>query len=216
MARRLTIDFVSDVVCPWCAIGLGGLEEALRRLAGQVEADIRIRPFELNPDMPPEGQNIAEHVAMKYGSTPQQSAGARAAIRGRAAEVGVTIDMGPESRIWNTFDAHRLLWWAALEGRQLALKHALFEAYFTRGRNLTDREVLVEAAAEAGLDAAAAREVLASGRYADDVREDERGWREAGVAAVPTIVIDERYLIQGGQPADAFERALRRIAAEAA
>lgn len=216
MTRHLKIDFISDVSCPWCVIGLGGLEEALRRAGDVVDAEIRFRPFELNPDMPPEGQNIAEHVAMKYGATPEQSAGARAAIRARAAEVGFEINSGPESRIYNTFDAHRLLHWAALEGRQRELKGALFEAYFTHGRNPGDHEVLVEAAAGAGLDPAAAREVLASGRFAEEVREDERRWREDGIHAVPTLIIDDRYMISGGQPAETFERALRKIASLAA
>jgi len=216
MTRRLKIDFVSDVSCPWCVIGLGGLEEALRRVEGLVEADIRFRPFELNPDMPPEGQNIAEHIAIKYSATPEQLAGSRAAIKARAAEVGFVIATGPESRIYNTFDAHRLMHWAAIEGRQYALKRALFEAYFTHGKNPGDHEVLMDVAAQAGLDADAAREVLASGRYAEEVRADELRWREADIHAVPTLIIDDRYMISGGQPADAFERALRKIAAKAA
>jgi predicted DsbA family dithiol-disulfide isomerase len=216
MTRRLKIDFVSDVSCPWCVIGLGGLEEALRRVDGLVEADIRFRPFELNPDMPPEGQNVGEHVAMKYGATPEQSAGSRAAIKARAAEVGFVIATGPDSRIYNTFDAHRLLHWADLEGRQYALKRALFEAYFTHGKNPGDPDVLADAAAQAGLDPDAAREVLSSGRYTDEVRADELRWREADIHAVPAVIIDDRYLISGGQPADAFERALRKIAAIAA
>jgi predicted DsbA family dithiol-disulfide isomerase len=216
MSRLLKIDFVSDVSCPWCIIGLGGLEEALRRVDGLVQADIHFRPFELNPDMPPEGQNIAEHVAMKYGATPEQSAGARAMIKARAAEVGFAINTGPESRIYNTFDAHRLLHWARLEGRQYPLKRALFEAYFTHGRNPGDIDVLAETAGQAGLDIEAARGVLATDRYADEVRAEELRWREAEIHAVPAVIIDDRYLISGGQPADAFERALRKIAAKAA
>ncbi len=216
MTRHLKIDFVSDVSCPWCVIGLRGLEEALRRMGDLVEAEIRFRPFELNPDMPPEGQNIAEHIALKYGATPEQSAGSRASIKARAAEVGFVIATGPDSRIYNTFDAHRLLHWAAIEGRQYALKRALFEAYFTRGENPGDPEVLADVAGRAGLDVESAREVLASGRYAEDVRADEHRWREADIHAVPAVIIDDRYLISGGQPADAFERALRKIAAKAA
>jgi predicted DsbA family dithiol-disulfide isomerase len=216
MTRHLKIDFVSDVSCPWCAIGLGALEAALRRLDGVVTADIRFRPFELNPDMPPEGQTIAEHIAMKYGATPEQSAGSRAMIKARAAEVGFVIATGPDSRIYNTFDAHRLLHWAEIEGRQPALKRALFEAYFSHGQNPGDPEVLADAAGRAGLNVEAAREVLASGRYAEEVRADERRWREADIHAVPAVIIDDRYLISGGQPADVFERALRKIAAKAA
>jgi predicted DsbA family dithiol-disulfide isomerase len=213
MTRRLKIDFVSDVSCPWCAIGLGSLEEALRRVERLVEAEIRFRPFELNPDMPAEGQDIGEHVAMKYGATPEQSAGARAAIKARAAEVGFVIATGPESRIYNTFDAHRLLHWAAVEGRQYPLKRVLLEAYFTHGENPSDPEVLASAAGRVGLDVDVAREVLSSGRYAAEVRADERRWREADIHAVPAVIIADRYMISGGQPADVFERALRKIAA---
>lgn len=164
--------------------------------------------------MPPEGQNIGEHIFQKYGSTPEQSAANREQIRARAAEVGFTIATTPESRIYNTFDAHRLLHWAGLEGRQLQLKHALFEAYFTRGENPSDLDVLVVVAKHAGLAPRAARDVLTSGRFADEVRLSERQWREAGVNSVPAVIINEKYLISGGQPAAAFERALRTIATE--
>jgi len=210
----MKIDFVSDVSCPWCVVGLGGLEEALRELAGLVDADISFQPFELNPNMLPEGQNIVEHVTEKYGASPEQSAANRAAIRARAAEVGFTMKTDDQSRIYNTFDAHRLLHWAGIVGGQARLKHALFEAYFTQGRSPADHEVLVAAASAAGLDAAAAREVLTSGRYAEEVREAERRWQGAGINSVPAVVVNGRYLISGGQPAAAFEQALRAIAAE--
>jgi predicted DsbA family dithiol-disulfide isomerase len=216
MARTMTIDFVSDVSCPWCIIGLRGLEEALARVGDLVAADIHFQPFELNPDMPAEGQNIVEHITRKYGSTPAQSDANRAMIRKRAADLGFTMAMSDQSRIYNTFDAHRLLHWAEQEGRQMALKHALFDAYFTQGRNPADHEVLVSAAEAAGLDGTAAREVLSSGRYATEVRDAEQLWRSRGIDAVPAIVIDGRYLISGGQPPEAFERALRQIAAQAA
>jgi predicted DsbA family dithiol-disulfide isomerase len=216
MARPLKIDFVSDVVCPWCVIGLGGLQAALDRLAGEVEAEIHFQPFELNPQMPPGGQDLFEHVAEKYGATREQSAANRRAIRERAAQVGFDMADRPNGRIYNTFDAHRLLHWAGIVGGQAALKRALFEAYFTRGENPGDPEVLAAAAAKAGLDVEAAREVVASGRYAEEVRAAERAWREDGVTAVPTIVVNDRFVITGGQPAERFEKALRQIAAEAA
>jgi predicted DsbA family dithiol-disulfide isomerase len=216
MARTMTIDFVSDVSCPWCIIGLRGLEEALARVGDLVAADIHFQPFELNPDMPPEGQNIVEHITRKYGSTPAQSEANRAMIRKRAADLGFTMAMSDQSRIYNTFDAHRLLHWAEQEGRQMALKHALFDAYFTEGKNPADHEVLVSAAETAGLDGTAAREVLSSGRYATEVRDAEQLWRSRGIDAVPAVVIDGRYLISGGQPPEAFERALRQIAVQAA
>jgi predicted DsbA family dithiol-disulfide isomerase len=214
MTKPMKIDFVSDVSCPWCVIGLKGLEAALARVGDLVDADIRFHPFELNPNMPAEGQNLAEHVGQKYGSTPEQSAGARAMLRDKAAEVGFTIAMNPERRIYNTFDAHRLLHWAATQDRQAALKHALFEAYFTNGQSPGDHEVLVAAAESVGLDPLEARCLLESGAYAPEVRQEEMFWRREGVSAVPTIVINNKYLITGSQPPEAFERALRKIAAE--
>jgi len=214
MTKPMKIDFVSDVVCPWCIVGLGALEQALASASDVIDAEIHFHPFELNPNMPPEGQNIGEHVAQKYGATPEQSGKNREMIRERAAEVGFTMNTGKDSRIYNTFDAHRLLHWAGLEGRQSQLKHALFEAYFTHGQNPGDYDVLVAAAEKAGLDPVEARDVLEKGRFEKAVRVAEEAWRGEGVSAVPTIVINDKYLITGGQPAAVFERALRRIAAE--
>ncbi|KRB40248.1 disulfide bond formation protein DsbA [Phenylobacterium sp. Root700] len=210
----MKIDFVSDVSCPWCVVGLGGLEEALRKVGDLVQADIHFQPFELNPNMPPEGQNIVEHVGQKYGATPEQSAANRAAIHARAADVGFTMVTNDQSRIYNTFDAHRLLHWAGIVGGQAKLKRALFDAYFTNGQNPADHDVLVATAQAAGLDEAAAREVLTSGRYTEEVRAAEHRWQAAGINSVPAVVINDRYLISGGQPAAAFEQALRTIAAE--
>ena len=186
------------------------------RIGDGVDADIRFQPFELNPDMPPEGQNIVEHIAEKYGSTPEQSSANREMIRARAAAVGFTMARSEQSRIYNTFDAHRLLHWAEQEGRQAALKHALFAAYFTEGKSPADPAVLVAAAETAGLNAADAREVLGSGRYAEEVRQAEQQWRSRGINAVPAVVIDGHYLISGAQPPESYEQALRRIGAEAA
>lgn len=214
MTQHVKIDFVSDVVCPWCIIGLGGLQEALNRTADVIEADIEFQPFELNPDMPAEGQNMAEHIAQKYGSSAEESAANRAMIRGRAADVGFDYRVSEHSRIYNTFDAHRLLHWARSAGRQKQLKLALFKAYFTDGENVSDPETLIAAAVSAGLDGNEAREVLVSGRYAEDVRAAEQLWLSRGIHSVPAIVINEKWLISGGQPADAFESALRNIAAE--
>jgi len=217
MTRRITVDFISDVSCPWCVIGLLGFQEALRRVDGLIEAEIRFQPFELNPDMPPGGENIREHIARKYGADRARSSATRDAIRASAEALGFTMATGEESRIYNTFDAHRLLHWAAGQGagRQAALKRALFEAYFSRGLDPGDPAVLTGLAAEADLDPAAAAEVLASGRYAADVRAAQARWREEGIASVPTLIIDDQYVITGGHPPDAFERALRKMAAEA-
>lgn len=224
MTRTLHIDFVSDVVCPWCVVGLGGLETALERLKPEgITAEIAFRPFELNPDMAPEGENIVEHIGRKYGATPEQSAANREMIRARAAEAMPDVDgrpfemrMGEDSRIWNTFDAHRLLHWAGeMEGdAQARLKKALFHAHFTENRNLTDAGVLTAAAESVGLNRAEAAEVLASGRYVEAVRTEQAQWRARGISAVPAVVINGKYLISGGQPAAVFEEALRTIAGE--
>lgn len=209
----MKIDFVSDVSCPWCVIGLKSLEEAMGRVADQVQAELHFQPFELNPQMPAEGQDIGEHLAEKYGSTPEQLERNREMIRARGQELGFTFTVGARNRVYNTFDAHRLLHWAEEEGRQLALKQALFKAYFTDGENPGSHEVLIRVAGEVGLDAARAAEVLASGDYADAVREREQFYLQQGIHSVPAIIINDRHLISGGQPPEVFEQALRQIAA---
>jgi predicted DsbA family dithiol-disulfide isomerase len=212
MPVQLEIDFVSDVACPWCAIGLAGLEEALRRTADVVSAQVRFQPFELNPGMRREGENIDAFIGGRYNAGPAQLTSMRENVKARAAGVGFTINQDGESRIYNTFDAYRLLHWARDSGRQQALKHALFKANFTDGADVSDTEVLVAAAASAGLDAEQAREILASGRFADEVREAEQLWQARGIRGVPGIVINGKWLISGGQPPEHFEEALRAIA----
>jgi predicted DsbA family dithiol-disulfide isomerase len=217
--KTLHIDFVSDIVCPWCVVGLGGLTEALGRLEGEgIAAEIRFQPFELNPQMPPEGENIVDHIGRKYGATPEQSARNRVMIAERAAEAwpGFGMRMGEDSRIWNTFDAHRLLHWAGTIGmaEQRALKEALFRAHFTEGRTMTDADVLADAAAAAGLDRDEAAAVLAEGRHAAEVRAAEALWVSRGITGVPAVVVEGKWLISGGQPAGVFEDALRKMAAE--
>lgn len=214
-ATPIKIDFVSDVVCPWCAIGLKSLEQALARLGDDVAVELHFQPFELNPQMAPEGEDIGEHLAHKYGSTPEEMRQNQNAIRDRGAAVGFTFNMDKRSRIVNTFDAHRLLHWAALQGSQVELKQALLAAYFTEGRDVSARDVLVDVAKSVGLDATEARHVLDEGRYAQDVRAQEQFYQSQGIRAVPSVIVNDRYLIQGGQPAEVFEQTLRQIAAEA-
>jgi len=218
MSATLTIDFVSDVSCPWCAIGLSALEQALARVAPEITAKVQVQPFELNPNMPAGGQDITEHLTQKYGSTAQQQSAIRETIRQRGAELGFTFRVQGRDRIYNTFDAHRLLHWAELTGipgQQLALKKALLQAYFSHGQSPEDREVLVQAAASVGFDSHGARVVLLGDAYALDVRERERLFTRAGIQSVPAVIINQQHLISGGQPVAVFERALRQIAAGA-
>jgi predicted DsbA family dithiol-disulfide isomerase len=217
MPTPLKIDFVSDVACPWCAVGLASLQQALGRSADAVQATLHFQPFELNPDMAPGGEDINEHLARKYGGTPEQFDQNRAAIRERGAAVGFSFNPAGRGRIYNTFNAHRLLHWAGLEGAapQLALKRALLEAYHGRGEAVEQDVVLLNAVAAAGLDVAHAREVLAGDTYANEVRAAERHWQQAGIHSVPAVVINDRHLISGGQPPEVFEQALRQIAAAA-
>ena len=209
---RVRIDFVSDVVCPWCVIGLKSLEQALARLDGRVAADIHFQPFELNPQMPPEGEEIGAHLRRKYGSSDEQMARNRDNIRARGAALGFEFRMDKRDRTFNTFDAHRLLHWAETEGRQQPLKHALFSAYFTRGENVSDHAVLLRCAQQAGLPAERAREILTTGAYATEVRAQERFYVQNGIQGVPAVIVNERHLISGGQPPEVFEGALRQIA----
>ena len=218
MTRTLKIDFVSDVACPWCAVGLASLERALQQLDGEVAAEVHFQPFELNPQMGPQGQDVGEHLAQKYGSSPEQQAANWNALVQRAAAVGVEFRREGRGRVWNTFDAHRLLHWAGEQSpaAQLALKKALLRAYFGQGRGLADAQVLLQAVQEAGLDAAAARDILQGDRYAAEVREQEAFYTSQGIHAVPSVIVNDRHLIQGGQPPEVFARALRQIAAEPA
>jgi len=207
----MKIDFVSDVACPWCAVGLNSLERALERIGDEIPVELHFEPFELNPTLDAAGVDAAEYVRAKYGLSPEQLAKNRANIRDRGAAVG--FDFGERAHVWNTFDAHRLLHWAGLEGKQRELKHALLRAYHGEGRNPGAHDVLVELAGEVGLDPARAREILVNGEFSDEVRTRERHWQQLGIHSVPSVIVDDRHLIQGGQPPELFEQALRQIAA---
>lgn len=210
----LRIDFVSDIVCPWCAIGLASLEQALQRVAGDVHAEIHVQPFELNPQMPAEGEDITEHLQKKYGLSEARLTENQARIHARGAELGFTFGKGARTRTYNTFDAHRLLHWAGLQGerKQLALKHALLGAYFTDGKNVSDHAILLDSVRAVGLPAERAQQILASDEFAADVRADEARYQRSGISSVPAVIINQRHLISGGQPVDVFERALRQVA----
>lgn len=215
MTTTLKIDFVSDVACPWCAIGLASFEQALKDVGADIAVELHFQPFELNPTMGTEGADAAEYLIAKYGMSREQLAESRRRIAERGAAVGFTF--GERKRVWSTFDAHRLVHWAGVEGppgSQHALKRALLRAYHGEGRNPGAHAVLLELAIAVGLDGERAREVLARNEFADDVREAERFWQQAGINAVPAVVINRRHLVSGGQPPEVFAQALRQIAAE--
>ena len=247
--KTLQVDFVSDVACPWCAVGLASFELALKDVAESIDVELHFQPFELNPTMAAEGADAADYLIAKYGMSREQLAVNRKRIAERGAAVGFTF--GERKHVWNTFDAHRLLYWAGVEGSTLrapgrpkregapegnegalaspwgsersefgglspqhALKKALLQAYHGEGRNPAAHDVLLELATAAGLPTERAREVLASRQFADEVREAERFWQEAGIDGVPAVVINRRHLVQGGQPPEVFAQALRKIATE--
>lgn len=213
-APPLRLDFVSDVSCPWCAVGLAALEIALARVAPQITAELHFQPFELNPDMGPEGEEAVAHLQKKYGIAVAEVEANGEVLRQRGAAVGFAFDMKKRERVWNTFDAHRLLHWAHEVGaaQQLALKKALFRAYFIDGLSPADADVLVWLAEEAGLDGARARQILAGDEFAPEVRQAEALFTGAGIRSVPALIINRQHLLSGGQPPEVFERALRQIA----
>ena len=215
MSVKMKIDFVSDVACPWCAVGLGALEQAIERLGNEIKVEMQFQPFELNPDMPLGGQDLDEHLTEKYGSTPEQRIQIRDTIRRRGEEVGFTFSPEGRGRIYNTLDSHRLLHWAKYTGRpgaQYALKKALLEAYQGRAENIESHEVLLAAVTQVGLPVGQARAILQSKEYETEVRALEDFYRRAGIHAVPAVIINDHHLISGGQPVEVFERALREIA----
>jgi predicted DsbA family dithiol-disulfide isomerase len=213
MPKPLAIDFVSDISCPWCAIGLSALQLALSRLGEAVDAQINIHPFELNPQMGPQGEAIVDYLGKKYGRTPEEIADTQALIRERGVSVGFAF--GPRTRVYNTFDAHRLLHWARIEGKQLPLKLALLRAYHGEGKDPSDYDVLLEAAQSVGLDGTKARDVLQSGAFGDEVRDEEREYQALGIHSVPAIIFDRHYLVTGGQPVESFEQVIRQTLARA-
>jgi len=218
MSKPVKIDFVSDVVCPWCAVGLSALEQAIARVGDQLQVELHFQPFELNPQMAAEGEDVAEHLSRKYGISEAQIAQNGEAIRARGAALGFTFDMARRRRIYNTFDAHRLLHWAGEQGpaQQRALKHALLRAYFTEGKDVSSPQVLATVVEELGLDGARARAILASDDYADAVRAQQAFYRQQGIQAVPSVIFNDRHLVQGGQPVETFEQALRQLSGIAA
>jgi predicted DsbA family dithiol-disulfide isomerase len=216
VSRVVKIDFVSDVVCPWCALGATALEQAIENLAGEVVVELTFKPFELNPDMPAEGEHAVQHMMRKYGRTADQVASRNEMVVARGLEVGFHFDLEKRSHFYNTFDAHRLLFWANAEGLQIALKKALLKAYFSDGQNLADQETLVRLADEVGLDSTRTREVLTNGEFASEVRELERFYQQRGINSVPAMVLNDRQLVTGSQSVEHYEEVIRQMARESA
>lgn len=211
--ESLIVDIVSDVVCPWCVIGYKQLQRALELSSAPFDVTIRWRPFELNPQMPPEGQELREHIAQKYGATPQQSQGTRARLTALGDSLGFSFDYFDGMRMVNTFRTHQLLHWAGEQGRQTELKLALFEAFFSHRQDVNDLQVLADCAAQAGLARDEALEVVSDGRYAQAVRQEQQHWLDQDVHAVPAFFFDEKYMVPGAQDAEVFVRVLDKIRA---
>jgi predicted DsbA family dithiol-disulfide isomerase len=213
---ELQIDIVSDVSCPWCIIGYNSLQLGLAQLSKEVSAKITWQPFELNPNMPAEGQDINEHLGQKYGIDHAQIEQNRAAIKQRGLDVGYEFGYRGGGRIYNTFDAHRLLHWAKQENKQTELKLALFDLYFKESGNPSDHQQLLNTVSKVGLDADAAAAILSADTYAQAVRKEQQHYQTLGISSVPAVIVNNKHLISGGQPADVFVNALRQISQEQA
>ncbi|MFT6268654.1 MAG: putative DsbA family dithiol-disulfide isomerase [Alphaproteobacteria bacterium] len=212
--QTLQIDIVSDISCPWCIIGYNSLQLALDEIKDKVDAKITWHPFELNSQMPPEGQEINEHLSQKYGINEQQINQNREAIRERGLSVGYEFGNRGGGRIYNTFDAHRLLHWAKETGSQTALKLAFFDLYFKHSGNPSDHKQMLEVIESIGLDAKQAKEILASDKYAIEVRQEQQHYQSQGISSVPAVIINNKHLISGGQPSEVFKNALLQISQE--
>lgn len=209
-SQKLQIDIVSDVVCPWCIIGYRQLAKALE--AAGTAYEIHWHPFELNPAMPAEGQNLREHVAEKYGTSEEQSEESRVRMTEIGANLGFEFRFANDMRMHNTFNLHQLLHWADQQGRMHELKQALFAAHFTNRRNLSDNAVLADVAAQVDLDRAEALAVLEDQRFAADVRNAEAYWQSQGIRGVPAMIFNRRHLVTGAQGVENYTLILEQLA----
>ena len=214
MKPTIKLDYVSDVACPWCAVGLGNLNQAMAELSDKVNFEVHFRPFELNPSMPLGGQDAIEHLTEKYGLTADQVKANQANIRAKALEAGFAFHPEGRKRVYNTFDCHRLLYWAAKEynlQKQAALKKELLNTYFCLAVNLDDQENLLDAVTRAGLDKDRAHKILIGNEFTKEVKEEETFYTKAGISSVPSIILNEKYLLQGAQPPESFINAFERL-----
>ena len=214
MKPTIKLDYVSDVACPWCAVGLGNLNQAMAELSDKVNFEVHFRPFELNPSMPVGGQDAIEHLTEKYGLTADQIKANQANIRAKALDAGFAFHPEGRKRVYNTFDCHRLLYWAAKEynlQKQAALKKELLNTYFCLAVNLDDQENLLDAVTRAGLDKDRAHKILIGNEFTKEVKEEETFYTKAGISSVPSIILNEKYLLQGAQPPESFINAFERL-----
>ena len=209
-APQIRVDIVSDVMCPWCIVGYKELEIAASRQG--VTLGLRWHPFELNPDMPPEGEDLTEHITRKYGITRAQSAENRAVLRERGGKLGIDFAFGPDARMRNSFRAHQLIDWAEGQGAQHQVKLALFAAHFSAGLDVNDTDILAQIAETVGLDPTAARDALETETHAEAVRRKQAFWHRQGVSGVPAMVFDQKYLVTGAQGIEGYEHILRQLA----
>lgn len=207
----MRIDFISDISCPWCALGLASLEKALLQLGDEIPYELHFQPFELNPEMPPEGKDLTEYLSAKYGMSAEQVEATHENLRQRGEEIGFIF--GKRERIWNTFDAHRLLFWADRcgVGLQRKLKLSLMQAYQSEGKNPGDHQLLLQLVTEIGLDQTEAETILQTDAFANEVRNLEREWHLSGINAVPSLVINQQHLLQGAQPVELLVSTLREL-----
>ena len=213
--RTVRIDIVSDVVCPWCIIGYKRLEAALAILSEQLRAEIHWHPFELNPTLPQGGENLREHLARKYGTSAQSSIAARDTLLRLGDDVGFPLRFFDDMRIYNTRKAHQLLLWANQHHKQAELQMALFDAYFTRGQAMDDEDVLLDLAEQVGLERVQCQQILRDESWAKTVANTEQQWLQAGIQAVPAIILDQRHLISGAQTTENLLSVLQEISSKA-
>lgn len=214
MKPTIKIDFVSDIACPWCAVGLGNLNRAIEELKDKVNFEVHFRPFELNPNMPMGGQDAIEHLTEKYGLTVEQVKVNQADIRTKALEAGFEFHPEGRKRVYNTFDSHRLLYWAAKEydlQKQAALKVELLNTYFCLAVSLDEQKNLLDAVTRAGLNQKRAQEILAGDEFKAEVRAEEATYTSAGISSVPSIILNDQYLLQGAQPPESFINAFEQL-----
>jgi predicted DsbA family dithiol-disulfide isomerase len=214
MKPTIKIDYVSDIACPWCAVGLGNLNQAIDQLSDQANFEVHFRPFELNPNMPKGGQDAIEHLTEKYGLTAEQVKTNQANIRAKALEAGFEFHPEGRKRVYNTFDAHRLLHWAGQEfglEKQAILKKELLNTYFCLAVNLDDQQNLLDAVTRSGLDQDRALEILKNNEFAKEVRTEEATYTNAGINSVPAIILNDQYLLQGAQPPESFAKAFSQL-----